>query len=52
MRVVKLTDIRINGGTQCRVVLSQPKIYEYVERMKEGDEFPQSKPGSMARRIG
>lgn len=40
MRKVKLNDIRIDGGTQCRVVLNQVKIYEYVERMKEGDEFP------------
>jgi ParB-like chromosome segregation protein Spo0J len=40
MRKVKLNDIRIDGGTQCRVVLNQAKIYEYVERMKEGDEFP------------
>jgi ParB-like chromosome segregation protein Spo0J len=40
MRNVKLNDIRIDGGTQCRVVLNQTKIYEYVERMKEGDEFP------------
>lgn len=40
MRQVKIDDIRIDGGTQCRVVLSQPKIYEYRERMEEGDEFP------------
>jgi len=40
MRQVKIDEIRIDGGTQCRVVLSQPKIYEYRERMEDGDEFP------------
>lgn len=40
MRTVKLEQICIDGGTQCRVVLNQQKIYEYKERMEEGDEFP------------
>jgi hypothetical protein len=40
MRKVNLNDIRIDGGTQCRVVLNQAKIYEYLEHMKDGDEFP------------
>jgi len=40
MRNVKLNDIRIDGGTQCRVEIDQALIYQYVERMKEGDEFP------------
>jgi len=40
MRKVKLSDIRIDGGTQCRVEIDQSTIYQYVERMKEGDEFP------------
>jgi hypothetical protein len=40
MRKVKLNDIRIDGGTQCRVEIDQALIYQYVERMKEGDEFP------------
>lgn len=40
MRTVKLDQIKIDGGTQCRVVLDQKKIYEYKERMEENDEFP------------
>jgi hypothetical protein len=40
MRKVSLSNIRIDGGTQCRVVLNQSKIYEYLQCMKDGDEFP------------
>lgn len=40
MRKVNLNNIRIDGGTQCRVVLNQSKIYEYLQCMKDGDEFP------------
>jgi ParB-like chromosome segregation protein Spo0J len=40
MRKVSLNDIRIDGGTQCRVVLNQSKIYDYLQCMKDGDEFP------------
>ena len=40
MRIVKLADIRIDGGTQCRVVIDQPTVYTYVENMKDGDVFP------------
>jgi ParB-like chromosome segregation protein Spo0J len=40
MRKVKLNEVRIDGGTQCRVEIDQALIYQYVERMKEGDEFP------------
>jgi len=40
MRKVKLDAIRIDGGTQCRVVIDQPTVYSYLESMKEGDEFP------------
>lgn len=40
MRKVKLDAIRIDGGTQCRVVVDQPTVYTYLENMKEGDEFP------------
>jgi ParB-like chromosome segregation protein Spo0J len=40
MRKVNLNQIRIDGGTQCRVVLNQSKIYEYLQCMKDGDEFP------------
>ena len=40
MRVIKIDAIRIDGGTQCRVVIDQPTVYAYVENMKEGDVFP------------
>jgi ParB-like nuclease domain len=40
MRKVKLSDIRIDGGTQCRVEIDQSTIYQYLEDMKKGDEFP------------
>lgn len=40
MKKIKLDDIRIDGGTQCRVVIDQPTVYTYLEHMKEGDEFP------------
>jgi hypothetical protein len=40
MRRVKLDDIRIDGGTQGRSVIDQQTVYNYLERMKEGDEFP------------
>ena len=40
MRIVNIDDIRIDGGTQCRVVIDQPTVYTYIENMKEGDVFP------------
>lgn len=40
MKKIKLDSIRIDGGTQSRVVIDQPTVYHYLERMKEGDEFP------------
>lgn len=40
MKRVKLDSIRIDGGTQGRVVIDQPTVYNYLEHMKEGDEFP------------
>lgn len=39
MRRVKLNDIRIDGGTQGRVVIDQQHVYHMVEMMKEGYEF-------------
>jgi len=36
---VKLNDIRIDGGTQGRVVIDQQHVYHMVEMMKEGYEF-------------
>ena len=40
MKKVKLDAIRIDGGTQGRAVIDQPTVYNYLEHMKEGDEFP------------
>lgn len=40
MKKIKLDDLRIDGGTQSRVVIDQPTVYSYLEHMKEGDEFP------------
>lgn len=40
MTKVNLNAIRIDGGTQCRVVIDQPTVYTYLEAMKEGNEFP------------
>ena len=40
MKKLKLDAIRIDGGTQCRLVIDQPTVYSYLESMKEGDEFP------------
>ena len=39
MSKVKLNDIRIDGGTQGRVVIDQKHVYYIVEMMKEGYEF-------------
>jgi len=40
MKKVKLDDIRIDGGTQCRVVIDQPTVYAYRDAMLEDSEFP------------
>ena len=40
MKKVKIDEIRIDGGTQCRLVIDQPTVYSYLEAMKEGDVFP------------
>lgn len=40
MRTVELKKIRIDGGTQCRVVIDQKMVQNYVECMQEGDKFP------------
>ena len=40
MKKVNLNDIRIDGGTQSRTVIDQALVYQYIECMKEGDEFP------------
>lgn len=40
MEKIKLNDIRIDGGTQIRVVLDQNRVYHYRDCMLEGDVFP------------
>lgn len=37
---VTIDAIRIDGNTQGRSVIDQPTVYNYVERLKDGDEFP------------
>ena len=37
---VNTQNIRLDGGTQYREVIDQQTVYTYVERIKEGDEFP------------
>ena len=37
---VDINKIRIDGGTQCRVVIDQPTVYSYLEAMKEDARFP------------
>ncbi len=39
-RVVKLQDIKLDGGTQYREAIDQNKVKEYAEAMDDGAEFP------------
>jgi hypothetical protein len=41
MKIIDINLIRIDGGTQFRLVIDQPTVYTYLEAMKEGAEFPQ-----------
>ena len=40
MKVLKFSQIRIDGGTQMRVSINQDKVSDYAECMREGDKFP------------
>ena len=40
MKTVNLNDIRIDGGTQSRLVIDQTLVYQYIDCMKDGDTFP------------
>ena len=40
MKVLKFSQIRIDGDTQQRVSINQDKVSEYKEQIKEGDKFP------------
>ena len=39
-RVVKLQDIKLDGGTQYREAIDQNKVKEYAEAIDDGAEFP------------
>lgn len=40
MKELKVSDIRIDGGTQIRKKLNKNKVNEYAEQMTDGDTFP------------
>lgn len=40
MKVLKFSQIRIDGGTQMRVSINQDKVSEYAEKMREDAVFP------------
>ena len=40
MKKLKLSEIRIDGGTQARVALNQDVVTEYAEHMRDGVVFP------------
>ena len=40
MKILKFSQIRIDGGTQMRVSINQDKVSEYAEKMREDAKFP------------
>jgi hypothetical protein len=40
MKVLKFSQIRIDGGTQMRVSINQDKVAEYAEKMRDKENFP------------
>jgi hypothetical protein len=40
MKILKFSQIRIDGGTQMRVSINQEKVAEYAEKMREEEKFP------------
>lgn len=40
MKILKFSQIRIDGGTQMRVSINQDKVAEYAEKMREEETFP------------
>jgi hypothetical protein len=40
VKKLKLSEIRIDGGTQARVELNQDVVKEYAEHMRDGEQFP------------
>jgi hypothetical protein len=41
MTALKLSDIRIDGGTQSRAAINEGQIQNYAEDMDRGDQFPE-----------
>jgi len=39
MKMLKFSQIRIDGGTQMRVSINQDKVKDYAEKMREGEVF-------------
>lgn len=40
MKVLKFSQIRIDGGTQMRVSINQDKVAEYADKMRDDGKFP------------
>lgn len=40
MKVLKFSQIRIDGGTQMRVSINQDKVAEYADKIRDGGKFP------------
>ena len=40
MQNLNINAINIGGGTQCREVIDQPLVIQYLDSMKDGDVFP------------
>jgi len=40
IKLLKLTDIRIDGGTQARAKIDQTLVTKYADSMRDGDMFP------------
>ena len=41
MKVLNISTIRIDGGTQARVALNQDVVKDYAEKMRDGEKFPE-----------
>jgi ParB-like chromosome segregation protein Spo0J len=40
MKILKFSQIRIDGGTQMRVSINQDKVAEYADKMRDDGKFP------------
>ena len=41
MKVLNISNIRIDGGTQARIALNQDVVKDYAEKMRDGEQFPE-----------